>query len=67
MVELASYLCTKKGVGAVASVAFATDGKPPQAARLCVGGSAGRAECHAALRLVADTLDHPIHPHATAV
>ncbi len=66
MVELASYLRTK-GVGAVASVAFATDGNPPQAIRLCLGGPAGREECDAALRLVADTLDHPLHPHATAV
>lgn len=66
MVELASYLRTK-GVGAVASVAFATDGSPPQAIRLCLGGPAGREECEAVLSLVADTLDHPVHPHATAV
>lgn len=66
MVELASYLRTK-GVGAVASVAFATDGNPPPAIRLCLGGPAEREECEAALSLVADTLDHPMHPHATAV
>jgi DNA-binding transcriptional MocR family regulator len=66
MVELASYLRTR-GVGVVASVAFATDGNPPDAVRVCLGGPLSRDECDSALRLIADTLDHPRHPHATVV
>ncbi|WP_230182356.1 PLP-dependent aminotransferase family protein [Aquabacterium sp. CECT 9606] len=63
-VELASYLRTQ-GVGVVASAAFSTDGDPPDAVRICLGGPLSRKECDDALKLIADTLDHPLHPHAT--
>jgi DNA-binding transcriptional MocR family regulator len=66
VVEFASYLRTR-GVGVVASAAFATDGDPPDAVRVCLGGPMTRDECDAALRLIADTLDHPRHPHATVM
>ncbi|HEY4069219.1 MAG TPA: PLP-dependent aminotransferase family protein [Burkholderiaceae bacterium] len=64
VVEFASYLRTR-GVGVVASAAFSTDGDPPDAVRVCLGGPMSRAQCDDALRLIADTLDHPEHPHAT--
>lgn len=66
MVEFASYLRTQ-GVAVVASAAFATDGDPPDAVRICLGGPLTRDECDAALRLIADTLGHPPHPHATVM
>jgi DNA-binding transcriptional MocR family regulator len=64
VVEFASYLRTQ-GVGVVASAAFSTDSDPPDAVRVCLGGPLSRDECDDALRLIADTLDHPLHPHAT--
>jgi len=63
-VELASYLRTQN-VGVVASAAFSTDGDPPDAVRICLGGPMSREDCDQALRLIADTLTHPLHPHAT--
>ncbi|WP_428421813.1 PLP-dependent aminotransferase family protein [Methylibium sp.] len=66
MVEFASYLRTQ-GVGVVASAAFSTDGDPPDAVRICLGGPLSRSECDDALRLIAGTLEHPLHPHATVV
>lgn len=66
LVEFASYLRTQ-GVAVVASAAFSTDGDPPDAVRICLGGPLSRSECDDALRLVADTLDHPQHPHATVM
>jgi DNA-binding transcriptional MocR family regulator len=66
VVEFASYLRTR-GVGVVASAAFATDGDPPDAVRVCLGGPMTREQCDAALALMADTLDHPQHPHATVM
>ena len=66
MVEFASYLRTR-GVGVVASAAFSTDGDPPDAVRICLGGPLSRDDCDDALRLIADTLDHPQHPHATVM
>lgn len=65
-VEFASYL-RAQGVAVVASAAFSTDSNPPDAVRVCLGGSMNRDECEAALALIADTLDHPQHPHATVV
>jgi DNA-binding transcriptional MocR family regulator len=65
-VEFASYLRTQK-VGVVASAAFSTDGNPPDAVRICLGGPMSRDECDQALRLIADTLAHPLHPHATVM
>ena len=66
VVEFASYLRTR-GVGVVASAAFSTDGDPPDAVRVCLGGPTTRDECDAALRLIAETLAHPLHPHATVM
>jgi len=66
MVEFASFLRTQN-VGVVASVAFSTDGMPPDAVRVCLGGPMSREECDQALRLIADTLAHPTHPHATVM
>lgn len=63
-VEFASYLRTQN-VGVVASAAFSTDGDPPDAVRICLGGPMSRDDCDEALRLVAETLMHPLHPHAT--
>lgn len=63
-VEFASYL-RSQGVGVVAAAAFSTDGDPPEAVRVCLGGALTRDDCEDALRLIADTLDHPRHPHAT--
>jgi DNA-binding transcriptional MocR family regulator len=63
-VEFASYLRTR-GAGVVASAAFSTDGDPPDAVRVCLGGPVSRDECDQALRLIADTLNHPVHPHST--
>jgi len=66
MVEFAFFLRTQN-VGVVASVAFSTDGMPPDAVRVCLGGPMSREECDQALRLIADTLAHPTHPHATVM
>ena len=66
VVEFASFLRTQ-GVGVVASAAFSTDGDPPDAVRICLGGPLTRDQCDDALRLIADTLDHPLHPHATVM
>ncbi|MEC5385775.1 PLP-dependent aminotransferase family protein [Uliginosibacterium sp. H3] len=66
VVEFASYLRTQ-GVGVVASAAFSTDADPPNAVRVCLGGPMTLQECDVALRLIADTLDHPRHPHATVM
>jgi len=63
VVEFASWLRTK-GAGVVASAAFSTDGDPPDAVRICLGGPISREQCDDALALVADTLEHPRHPHA---
>lgn len=63
-VEFASYL-RLQGVGVVASAAFSTDGSPPDAVRVCLGGPMSLDECDHALRLIAETVEHPMHPHAT--
>ena len=65
-VEFASYL-RSQNVGVVASAAFSTDGAPPEAVRICLGGPMSREACDHALRLIADTLAHPLHPHATVM
>lgn len=63
-VELASYL-RMRGLGAVASAAFSTDGDPPEAVRICLGGAHTHYELQGLLELLADTLAHPEHPHST--
>jgi len=64
VVEFASYLRTQ-GVGVVASAAFCTDGNPPDAVRVCLGGPMSLDDCDRALKLIAETIEHPLHPHAT--
>ena len=64
VVEFASYL-RSQGVGVVAGAAFCTDGNPPDAVRVCLDGPMSRDECDGALRLIADIMEHPQHPHAT--
>jgi DNA-binding transcriptional MocR family regulator len=66
VVEFASYLRTQ-GVAVVASAAFSADGDPPDAVRVCLGGPMSRGGCEQALALIADTLDHTGHPHATVM
>ncbi len=56
-----------QGVAALASVAFSTDGDPPEAVRLCLGGPITLEECQRSLALVADTLRHPPHPGGMAL
>jgi DNA-binding transcriptional MocR family regulator len=45
------------GVSVVASDAFVTDGPPPEAVRVCLGGPADRAAVHRALEFMAHALD----------
>lgn len=45
-----------KGVWVVASAAFATDGDPPSAARVCLGGAMTWSECSAGLNVLRDGL-----------
>jgi DNA-binding transcriptional MocR family regulator len=61
--ELAMQLRTR-GIGAVSAAAFATDGNPPEAVRVCLGGPKSLDECEDALRMIADTLEHPHHLHS---
>jgi DNA-binding transcriptional MocR family regulator len=63
-VEFASYL-RMQGIAVVASAAFSTDGNPPDAVRVCLGGPMTHDDCERALQLIAETLEHPRHPHAT--
>lgn len=64
--DFAAYL-RSQGVGVVASAAFSTDGNPPEAVRVCLGGPLGREPCEQALRLIAHTLEHPQGAHAAAL
>jgi DNA-binding transcriptional MocR family regulator len=61
--ELALHL-RSRGIGAVSSAAFSTDGNPPDAIRLCLGGPGDRDEMEESLQIVADTLDDPHHLHS---
>ncbi len=63
-VEFASFL-RMQGVLAVASAAFNTDGNPPEAVRLCLGGPMSADDCEQALQRIVETIEHPLHPHAT--
>ena len=63
-VEFASYL-RGKGVSVVASAAFSSIPDPPQAVRICLGGPTSREECEMSLKLIADTMNNPVHPHST--
>src|SRR5580698_5899183 len=64
--ELALQL-RNQGIAAVASAAFSTDGNPPNALRVCLGGSKNREECEEALRIIAETLEHPHHLHSAVM
>lgn len=61
--ELALHL-RSRGIGAVSSAAFSTDGNPPDAIRLCLGGPGERDEIEESLQIVADTLEDPHHLHS---
>jgi DNA-binding transcriptional MocR family regulator len=60
--ELALQL-RNQGVGAVAGAAFSTDGNPPNAIRICLGGPQDRDACREALQRLAETLNDPHHLH----
>ncbi|WP_322071452.1 aminotransferase-like domain-containing protein [Paraburkholderia bannensis] len=61
--ELASHLRTKQ-IGVVSGAAFSTDGNPPNAVRICLGGPGDAIEMEESLHMVADMLDHPDHLHS---
>jgi DNA-binding transcriptional MocR family regulator len=53
-----------QGVGVVSSAAFSTDGDPPPAVRVSLGGPINRDQCDAALHLLGDSLtDALAAPH----
>ena len=60
--ELALQL-RNQGIAAVAGAAFSTDGSPPNAIRVCLGGPQDRHDCRDMLRMLAETLEHPHHLH----
>ncbi len=60
--ELAPQL-RNQGIGAVAGAAFSTDGDPPNALRLCLGGPQNREDCREALTRLVNMLDDPHHLH----
>lgn len=60
--ELALQL-RNQGVGTVAGAAFSTDGDPPNAIRVCLGGPQDRSDCREALKRVGETLRDPHHLH----
>ncbi|VVD77221.1 PLP-dependent aminotransferase family protein [Pandoraea terrigena] len=61
--ELASHLRTKQ-IGVVSGAAFSTDGDPPNAVRICLGGPGDALAMEESLQIVADMLDHPDHLHS---
>jgi len=61
--ELALHL-RSRSIGAVSSAAFSTDGNPPDAVRICLGGPSDRDEVEESLQIIADTLDDPHHLHS---
>ncbi|MEA3119445.1 MAG: hypothetical protein QOI13_2715 [Paraburkholderia sp.] len=60
--ELAQQL-RSRGIGAVAGAAFSTDGNPPNAIRVCLGGPQDRSDCREAMKQIADMLEDPHHLH----
>lgn len=61
--EFAAHL-RGQGVGVVSSAAFSTDGDPPPAVRVSLGGPINRDQCDAALHLLGDSLtDALAAPH----
>ncbi|HEY4803544.1 MAG TPA: PLP-dependent aminotransferase family protein, partial [Paraburkholderia sp.] len=61
--ELASHLRTKQ-IGVVSGAAFSTDGNPPNAVRICLGGPGSPLEMEESLQFVVDMLDQPHHLHS---
>lgn len=61
--ELALHL-RSRGIGAVSGSVFSTDGNPPDAIRLCLGGPSERDEIEESLQIVAETLEDPHHLHS---
>ncbi|WP_223998844.1 aminotransferase-like domain-containing protein [Cupriavidus pinatubonensis] len=61
--ELALHL-RSQGIAAVSAAAFSTDGNPPDAIRVCLGGPGDREETEDSLRIVHETLDNPHHLHS---
>lgn len=51
----------EQGVSAVSSAAFCTDNNPPDALRICLGGSWSREMCAENLQTIAHVLDNPLH------
>ena len=64
--ELALHL-RSRGIGAVSSAAFSTDGNPPDAIRVCLGGPSERDEVEESLRLINDKIDDPHHLHSALI
>jgi DNA-binding transcriptional MocR family regulator len=64
--EFASQL-RAKGIGVVASAAFCTTGDAPDAIRVALGGPQTRAACELSLKMIVETLKHPVHPEASAI
>jgi len=60
--DFAAHMRTQ-GVGVVSSAAFSTDGDPPPAVRVSLGGPINRDQCDAALHLLGDALATPPHMH----
>jgi DNA-binding transcriptional MocR family regulator len=54
-------------IGAVAGAAFSTDGNPPSAVRVCLGGPQSRNDCREALRRIAEMLEDPHHLHSAVM
>ncbi len=64
--DLAQHLRSQR-VAAVASAAFSTDGDPPAAIRICLGGPQDRAQCLEGLQLVAEALTDAHHLYGAAM
>lgn len=64
--DLAQHL-RSRNVAAVASAAFSTDGDPPAAIRICLGGPQDREQCRDGLELVADALTDAHHLYGAAM
>lgn len=55
-IDFATHL-RSRGIGVVGSDAFAVSGTPPEAVRICLGGSATVSECRHSLELIAEALN----------
>jgi DNA-binding transcriptional MocR family regulator len=64
--EFSAELRTK-GVAVVPSVAFSTDGDPPNAVRICTGGATTIEECERGIQLVVEALKHPVKHNLVTV